>query len=240
MPALSLDIAVIGGGPGGLAAALAIRRASPGLTLKVVTLLVMYALSNGHTCYSETCAYWYSVNSGTQSNPKRRQLITENGLIGLASSYQGKHKSCSPGNVQVFERSTATQPRGAGISLEVNGLKALEGISPDAYSTVMKNSVHFSTMATVDVQGNQSEPPSQKLTMQAVLLSPKQCDWRSKSATCHHEAGDVCCRQAAVRTRHARIGCSVWQAECGYRMVGAHKLPNAALAARDGGGWKKV
>jgi cation diffusion facilitator CzcD-associated flavoprotein CzcO len=40
MTALKLDVAIVGGGPGGLAAAISLQRAVPGITLKVVYLCV--------------------------------------------------------------------------------------------------------------------------------------------------------------------------------------------------------
>lgn len=133
MTALKLDVAIVGGGPGGLAAAISLQRAVPGIALKVVYLCVYPCCM----CVCVDACEW--KDSPAPSLP--------GGRCGTQATPRSKLPP------QVYERSASVAPRGAGLRLEVNGLKALEAIDPAAYADVQREAYQASGSVMMDAQG---------------------------------------------------------------------------------------
>jgi 2-polyprenyl-6-methoxyphenol hydroxylase-like FAD-dependent oxidoreductase len=112
MTATTCDVCIIGGGPGGLATALALIRALPGIQVKA-----RHALC----------------------------IATATGDIDKVLSATSR--------MQVFERAKAFRPLGAGVGIEVNGLKAIEAIDPTLEAWFVRNGYFQRASVTYDHQG---------------------------------------------------------------------------------------
>lgn len=90
-------------------------------------------------------------------SPAADVAIIGGGPCGLATAHALSRVLPASASIAVLERAPSLElPRGAGLGMEVNGLKALEAINPDVYRTILAK--HSSSMGTLEVRNHHGEP----------------------------------------------------------------------------------